>query len=86
MTGRIEVAIVAANEIYNTSLQILNHYQIDAEAVPIVVESAAHRLEAFALEGMARELVELRSKQSEEDEADGSASLEVEDGEHPAGD
>jgi len=74
----------AADEVYSAALQILNHYEVDAEAVPLVIAAAAQRLEQFAIGAMARELstrdgelAELRKEQDKE---------EVEDGGHIAGD
>lgn len=75
--------LVAADEIYNVALQILNDRNVDAKAVPLVIATVAQRLEQFALGAMARELSmsknELAELKKEQDK-------EVEDGGHIAGD
>ena len=55
----MQMMLIAADEIYSAALQILNHYGVEAKAVPLIVETAAHRLESFAVGAMARELAEL---------------------------
>lgn len=73
----------AADEIHSAALQILNHYEVDAKAVPLVMATAAQRLEQFAIGAMARELSaldgELAELRKQEDK-------EVEDGGHITGD
>ena len=73
----------ASEEIYSTTLQILNHYGVDAKAVPLVVAAASQRLDQFAIGAMAREMStldgELAELKKQEDK-------EVEDGGHISGD
>lgn len=52
----MENAIMAADEIFNVALQILNERQLDAKLVPLVMGAVSHRLDAFAIGEMAREL------------------------------
>lgn len=47
---------MAADEIFNVALQILNERQLDAKLVPLVMGAVSHRLDAFAIGAMAREL------------------------------
>ena len=68
--------LIAADEIYNVALQILNNHEVDAMAVPLIAATVAHRLEAFALSAMAREVAALREK--------GTDTEEVDDGGHIA--
>ena len=37
----------AADEIHSAALQILNHYEVDAKAVPLVMAAAAQRKVLF---------------------------------------
>ena len=73
----------AADEIYSTALQILNHYEVDAKAVPLVMAAAAQRLEQFAIGAMAREMSTLDGKLAELRKQE---DKEVEDGGHIDGD
>lgn len=61
-------ALQAADEIYNAALQILSAHQVDAKAVPLVMESVAHRLDAFAIGAMAHELAAGQETTESEDE------------------
>lgn len=79
--GDMEKHLIAADEIYNVSLQILNENRVDAEAVPLITATAMHRLEAFAIGAMARELSEMKSKEDNENTAE-DIEKEVDDGEH----
>ena len=68
----MENTILAADEVFNVALQVLNERQVDATAIPLVAAAVAHRLEQFAIGAMAREIAELRKTPTEsEDEADG---------------
>lgn len=49
-------ALIAADEIYNITLQIMNSHQVDAKLVPLIMGSVTQRLECFAIGAMAREL------------------------------
>ena len=49
-------ALIAADEIYNIALQILNSHQVDAKLVPLIMGAVTQRLECFAIGAMAREL------------------------------
>lgn len=74
----MENALIAADEIYNVALQILNQHEVDATAVPLIAATAMQRLEVFAIGAMAREVAALREK--------GNDTEEVDDGGHIAGD
>ncbi len=63
--------LVAADEIYNVALQILNSHGVDAMAVPLIAATVAHRLEAFATGAMAREMAALRKGTDTEEVGDG---------------
>lgn len=60
---------MAADEIFNVALQILNERQLDAELVPLVMGAVSHRLDAFAIGEMARELSDAK-RQSETNESE----------------
>lgn len=78
----MEKHLIAADEIYNVSLQILNENRVDAEAVPLIVATAMQRLEAFAIGAMARELSEMKTKEDNENTTAEDIEKEVDDGEH----
>jgi len=63
----MENELIAADEIYNVALQILNSHGVDAMAVPLIAATVAHRLEAFATGAMARELAALRKEHDTEE-------------------
>lgn len=67
----MEDALIAADEIYNVALQILNKHEVDAAAVPLIAATAMQRLEAFAIGAMAREVAALREKDDTEEVDDG---------------
>lgn len=67
----LENALIAADEIYNVALQILNQRGVDAAAVPLIVATAMQRLEAFAIGAMAREVAALKSEEDKEVEDGG---------------
>lgn len=60
---------MAADEIFNVALQILNERQLDAKLVPLVMGAVSHRLDAFAIGEMARELSDAK-RQSETNESE----------------
>ena len=60
-------ALIAADEIYNVALQVMNNHQVDAKLVPLIMGAVTQRLECFAIGAMARELV----KPEETEEQDG---------------
>ena len=55
-------ALAAADEIYNTALQIMSAHEVDAKMVPLIIGCVAHRLEPFALGAMAHELSALEAE------------------------
>ena len=64
-------ALAATDEIYNAALQILNGHKVDAKLVPLVMCTAAQRVEQFAIGAMAHELVALEdSNEPERGEVD----------------
>ena len=75
----IHDAIIAADEIYDAALRIMNEHGVEAEAVPLIAATAMQRLDAFAIGAMAR-----KSAAHIADTEDGEGT--VDDGEHPAGD
>lgn len=58
-------ALIAADEIYSTALQILNSYRVDAKLVPLVMGTVTQRIETFAIGAMAHELAALESELTE---------------------
>lgn len=68
---QLENALIAADEIYNVALQILNQRNVEPAAVPLIVATAMQRLEAFAIGAMAREVAALKSEDDEEVEDGG---------------
>lgn len=64
----MENAIIAADEIFNVALQILNERQLDAKLVPLVMGTVTQRLESFAIGAMAHELAARQETTESEDE------------------
>lgn len=64
----MENAIMAADEIFNVALQILNERQLDAKLVPLVMGTVTQRLESFAIGAMAHELAARQETTESEDE------------------
>ena len=63
-------AIECADAIYSDALQIINHYAIDPQLIPLVMGQVAQRLELFAIGDMARELNALKQEPTEDTEVD----------------
>ena len=58
--------LIAADEIYNVALQVLDAHKVDAMAVPLISATVAHRLDVFATGAMAREMAAMRKDDTEE--------------------
>ena len=63
--------LIAADEIYNVALQVLDAHKVDAMAVPLISATVAHRLDAFATGAMAREMAALKKGTDTEEVANG---------------
>lgn len=52
--------ILAADIIYNNSIQILAELEIEPQAIPLVMGAVTQRLDQFALSDMGRTIMEMR--------------------------
>ena len=66
-------AIETADAIYSDALQIMNHYGVLPDQIPLIMSMVSHRLEAFTISAMAQRINEIEQtseKQKDEPESE----------------